>query len=68
MRLLFGIDGIQAVNHYHNDGIRAAQVAEQLAVIAVDSSYDVVEAVKHKTLPIMGVQWRGCDWVWAACP
>ena len=56
------------VNSHHHQGIYLKNLGEELSPYAVfnhskklavsDYSYNLVEAMKHKTLPIAGVQWH----------
>lgn len=45
------------VNSYHNQGFTHKYLSENLLPIAV-SKDGIVEAVRHKTLPIIGIQWH----------
>lgn len=55
---LYGLTGEHMVNHYHNSGVRPAQAAPGFEVAALDAEYDVVEAMVHKKLPILAIQWH----------
>lgn len=57
-RSLFGISGEFKVNHYHNVGMRQSMVPSEFDIFAMDTEYDVVEGMLHKSLPILAVQWH----------
>ena len=46
----------QTTNSFHNQGITVNDLAEELESIAKNDNY--VEAFKHSTLKILGVQWH----------
>lgn len=49
--------GYQLVNSYHNQAIKLQTVAQSLEVLAMTAD-GVVEAVKHSTLPWLGIMWH----------
>lgn len=56
---LFTKEGMHyVVNSYHNDGIYCAQLSKKLEPIAYDESMTIVEAFKHRTNRIIGIQWH----------
>jgi len=46
------------INSYHHQGLTAEQLAFELEPIAISPVDGIIEAVKHKTLPILAVQWH----------
>lgn len=46
------------VNSFHNDGIFCEQLSEVLVPIAYDESRTIVEAYRHKSNKIIGIQWH----------
>jgi len=46
------------VNSYHNQGIKPEQVAEGFEILALDPEFNVVEAMIHKTYPLLALQWH----------
>lgn len=55
---LFGLDSTYDINHYHDNGIRKAQIAPTFDIFALDSECDVIEGIVHKNLPILGINWH----------
>lgn len=55
---LFGLQKEYEVNHFHDHGIRTNQVAKCFDILAIDKNFDVVEAIVHRDLPIIGIQWH----------
>lgn len=49
--------GYHMVNSYHNQAIKIHNLAQSLDVLAT-SSDGVIEAVKHTSLPWMGIMWH----------
>lgn len=66
VRLPNGNKALFPVNSHHHQGFLETKVAKCLEVLLVEddkSDYDrVVEAVKHKSLPIAGVQYHPEEW------
>jgi len=48
----------QKVNGYHNQGLCKEDLPALFSILALDKTYDVVELCKHKTLPILCMQWH----------
>ena len=46
------------VNSYHDDGVLTEDLADALEIIAYDNGKRLVEAVRHKSKKILGVQWH----------
>ncbi len=46
------------VNSYHNDGISIDDLSDDLRAIAYDESKRIVEACRHKSKRILGLQWH----------
>lgn len=46
------------VNSYHRQGLFGDQVSPHLRIAARSSADDVIEALYHPSLPIMGMQWH----------
>lgn len=46
------------VNSYHNQGIQADQVADNLSIIAFHPGDNLVEGLAHSSLPILAIQWH----------
>ncbi|MCE9613272.1 MAG: gamma-glutamyl-gamma-aminobutyrate hydrolase family protein [Lentisphaerae bacterium] len=46
------------VNSYHNQGITPLQLAADLAEVARDDAYPVVEAAAHRSKPVLCLQWH----------
>ena len=51
------LQGYQLVNSYHNLAINPQTVAQSLEVLAITAD-GVIEAVKHSTLPWLGIMWH----------
>lgn len=51
------LKGYGLVNSYHKQGIKPENVANSLEVLAVAPD-GIVEAVKHSTLPWLGIMWH----------
>lgn len=52
------VAGSCVVNHFHNHGIMESQVGAEMEILAMDTATGVVEAITHKKLRILGVQWH----------
>jgi len=50
------------VNSYHNQGVLLNDLSNDLIMVAksedISNNYELVEMLKHKSLPIYGVQWH----------
>jgi putative glutamine amidotransferase len=46
------------VNGYHNHGVTSKTLSPDLAPVAIDMPYDVVEAARHVSLPVLALQWH----------
>ena len=46
------------VNQFHNHTIEPEDLARDLEVLAIDSSFGNIEAFVHNHLPILGIQWH----------
>jgi len=46
------------VNSYHHQGVRRDQISRQLEPLAFCMEDDLVEALYHPDLPIVGIQWH----------
>ena len=53
----FGYEKL-TTNSYHNQGLTQNEIAPILECWAVTCGEDIIEAVKHRTLPIVGIQWH----------
>lgn len=56
--LAFKITKKYEVNSLHHQGFYAAELGKGLAIVATNKHYGNVEAVCHKELPIVAVQWH----------
>lgn len=64
-KVKFGGGPAKEVNSHHHQGVLTTGVADCFDVLAVEDTNDdvkVVEAIKHKDLPIAGVQWHPEEW------
>ena len=46
------------VNSYHNHGIFANSIAKSLEVLGTTQDGKYVEMYKHKSKPVIGIQWH----------
>jgi gamma-glutamyl-gamma-aminobutyrate hydrolase PuuD len=46
------------VNSYHNQAVLDTSLANDLCIFAIDKQLNIVEGLKHKSLPIAGIQWH----------
>ena len=53
----FGYEKL-TTNSYHNQGLTQNEIAPVLECWAVTDGEDIVEAVMHRKLPIVGIQWH----------
>ncbi len=47
-----------SVNSYHHQGIVRGQLATELEVVCCDEPFDIVEAARHGSRPILCMQWH----------
>jgi gamma-glutamyl-gamma-aminobutyrate hydrolase PuuD len=47
-----------SVNSFHHQGIVRGQLATELDVICCDEPFDIVEAARHRSRPILCIQWH----------
>jgi putative glutamine amidotransferase len=62
-------NGVLSVNSHHHQGVLESQVSPEFDVLAVEhfkkgegGDNKVVESIRHKNLPIAGVQWHPEEW------
>lgn len=48
----------QIVNSYHHQGVREDQLSPKLKAMALSSQDNLIEALYHPGLPIVGIQWH----------
>jgi len=51
-------DIIRSVKCFHNDGIISSDLSQDLIPFATAENGNLIEAFRHKNLPIIGVQWH----------
>ena len=55
---IFDFQGEYLVNQFHNNTIEQEDLAIDLNVVAIDSTFGNIEAFVHNRLPILGIQWH----------
>lgn len=58
---IVGTDKKFKVNSHHHQGVKARNLSKELDALCIADD-GIIEAFKHKTLPIAGIQWHSEEW------